>query len=122
MEFFGDEIRRACSARIASRPPSTPTTPSYFPAFGIASICEPVPTTGAFGIGTIPAREGVSDRILPHGKPSCLAACLQPGAGLQIGGRENDSGDRGRLPHRKSKLALRSRIARRSESIVEGHR
>ena len=39
----------ACKARIASRPPSTPTVPSYVPEWGIASVCEPVPTAGRFG-------------------------------------------------------------------------
>ena len=30
-------------ARAAAMPPSTPTTPSYLPAWGMASQCEPVP-------------------------------------------------------------------------------
>ena len=42
------------SARIASRPPSTPTVPSYMPACGIASMCEPVATAGSSG--SVPAQ------------------------------------------------------------------
>ncbi len=36
-------------ARSASSPPITPTVPSYIPANGIASVCEPVPTAGNSG-------------------------------------------------------------------------
>ena len=39
----------ACSARIASSAPSTPTVPSYMPALGMASMCEPVQTAGSDG-------------------------------------------------------------------------
>ena len=37
IECFGRKPQR-CNERIASSPPSTPTTPSYFPALGIASM------------------------------------------------------------------------------------
>ena len=39
----------ACSATIASSAPSTPTVPSYMPAFGIASMCDPVATAARSG-------------------------------------------------------------------------
>ena len=39
----------ARSDRIASRPPSTPTTPSKRPASGMASMCEPVATAASSG-------------------------------------------------------------------------
>src|SRR5207247_10400336 len=42
-------IRYSLEGRVPSRPPHTPTTPSYRPALGIASMCEPVPTTDAAG-------------------------------------------------------------------------
>src|SRR5215467_10444789 len=48
MECFGRKPERR-NARMASRPPNTPTMPSYLPALGMASMCEPVPTTGAAG-------------------------------------------------------------------------
>ena len=59
--LFGREERQArsdrrrpvtgahASARIASRPPSTPTVPSKRPALGIASMWEPVPTGARSG-------------------------------------------------------------------------
>ena len=37
------------SERMASSPPNTPTTPSYFPALGMASVCDPVATAGSDG-------------------------------------------------------------------------
>ena len=73
-----------CSARIASSPPSTPTTPSYLPAFGMASICEPVPTAAADGSEPSSARTCFRRHPLaPRGPAS--AARLHPSSRFQIG-------------------------------------
>lgn len=34
---------------MASIAPKTPTTPSYFPEYGMASMCEPVATAASSG-------------------------------------------------------------------------
>ena len=91
------EIRSRCSARIASSPPSTPTTPSYFPAFGIASMCEPVPTTGASGSDPFHLANVLPIASYANRKPRLLAARPQPRARFQIRRRENNSSDGRRL-------------------------
>ena len=49
-------------AASASKAPSTPTTPSYLPAFGIASVWEPEPTAGR--PGSLPSHRA---KMLPTG-------------------------------------------------------
>src|SRR6202521_5060707 len=49
------------------------------------------------GIGTGPARERVSNRIVAHGKAGFFAAGLEPRASFQINGRKNNSRNRGRF-------------------------
>ena len=100
-----------CNARIASKPPSTPTTPSYFPAFGMASMCEPVPTTRRVGIRTIPAREGIADGILADRESGFFAPRFHPRARLEIGRGENNSRHGGSFSFGESKPALRFREA-----------
>ena len=46
--------------RMASRPPRTPTVPSYMPAWGMASVWEPVPTAGRVG-----SEPGKRMKVLP---------------------------------------------------------
>ena len=48
------------SARNASIAPSTPTVPSNLPAFGMASMCDPVATAGS--AGSVPAQRA---KVLP---------------------------------------------------------
>src|SRR2546425_173019 len=50
---------RSLSARITSRPQSTPSCPSYLPPVGTESTCEPIITGGR---GAVPAR---SPKMLP---------------------------------------------------------
>ena len=75
--------RCACSARMASRPPSTPTVPSYMPAWGMASMWEPVATAGRSG--SVP---GQRKKVLPTAssrtaKPASSAELFEPGAGAR---------------------------------------
>ena len=61
-----------CKARIASSPPSTPTVPSYMPACGIASVCEPVATAGNTRIASKPAGENIAGGIDAHLQSGCF--------------------------------------------------
>ena len=63
-------------ARMASRPPRTPTVPSYMPAWGMASVWEPVATAGS--VGSVPSQRM---KVLPTAssrmvKPSAVARFL----------------------------------------------
>ena len=62
-----------------------------------ANRCRPP----ALGVGTIPAREGISNRVMTHRESRFFAARPQPRARLQVRRRENDSRDRGRFGIRK---------------------
>jgi len=64
-ELDGTLRLKACGLQGANgfNRASTPTTPSYLPALGMASMCEPVATAGRFLVGSAPAREDVADGI-----------------------------------------------------------
>ena len=59
-----------CNARIASSPPSTPTVPSYAPAFGIASMCDPVATAGKSGSDPVHLAKVVPTPSSRHSSPA----------------------------------------------------
>ena len=82
-------------ARMASSPPITPTVPSYMPAWGMASMCEPVATAGRSG--SVPAQR---KKLLPTASSRIAKAFgggdgFEPGAGAQVVGREDNAGDGG---------------------------
>ena len=72
MERFGMKPEDF-KARMASRPPRTPTVPSYVPAWGMASMWLPVATAGRDG-----SEPGQRMKVLPTAsvrwpKPSASA-------------------------------------------------
>ena len=83
------------SARMASRPPSTPTVPSYMPAWGMASMCEPVATAGRSG--SVPVQR---KKVLPTAssrmvRPSAAARDLSQARARRSSGVKTTAGDGG---------------------------
>ena len=109
------------SARIASRPPSTPTVPSYMPACGMASICEPVPTAGRQARRPSSGRRCCRRRL--RGREAGLGTAFQPRTCAEVIRGEDDAGDRrafvDRLGGSKLASALRSSIRRAASISVE---
>ena len=60
--------------RMASRPPRTPTVPSYMPAWGMASVWEPVPMAGR--VGSVP---GKRMKVLPMASTRTLKPAVRRG-------------------------------------------
>ncbi len=75
---------------MASSPPSTPTVPSYMPACGIASVCDPVPTRRQRALGAFHPYERVAHRIFAHGEALLLPPSLQKGPRLHVPLAEDD--------------------------------
>ena len=50
---------------------------------------------GEIGLGADPAKEGVADGVFADGEACVLGEPLEPGAGAEIVGREDDAGDGG---------------------------
>ena len=66
IEFEGGLRLEAAASAATGRPrcaPRTPTTPSYLPALGMASMCEPVATGGAAGRGRANGRRYCRRRL-----------------------------------------------------------
>jgi len=102
-----DEIRSAAKERNASKPPNTPTTPSYFPAFGIASICEP--GTDHWRVRSEPLQRA---KVFPTASsrtvsPASAQRAFYPGTSFEICRSENDSSYRGAFSVKRMKRAYR---------------
>ena len=69
----------ACSARMASSPPSTPTVPSYRPEWGWRRCASRSPRP-AGPARSLPAREQVADRVLADRQPGLRAQVLEESA------------------------------------------